>query len=164
MVISNWSYLCDLGTDFNQTQCSSFWALFHNWIAHLNAVAPQWPRRRRKTLDKSGSDIAVLIFASIQALPEPAGSEGFILLCHNKNNRPMKHPPRARVAGFEIIFSYVPVFSKALFYCVVLMRLYRLLLYGSPWNYVSRMTNSRNDWLKSRCVSLCSTSRLKLTQ
>lgn len=57
--------------------------------------------------DKSCSDIAVLIFASIQALLEPAGANGFILHCHN--NRPMKGPPPFG-GGCEIIFSYVPDF------------------------------------------------------
>lgn len=80
----------------------------HNWIAHLNAVAPQWPLRRRKPLDKSRSDIALLIFASIQALPEPAGIVGFILLCHNKNNRPMKHPPEGVGGGFWNNFQLCP--------------------------------------------------------
>lgn len=63
--------------------------------------------------DKSCSDIAVLIFASIQALLEPAGANGFILHCHNKNNRPMKGPPPPPFwggGGCEIIFSYVPDF------------------------------------------------------
>lgn len=52
---------------------------------------------KKQTPDKSCSDIAVLIFASIQALLEPAGANGFILHCHNKNKRPMKDPPPPRL-------------------------------------------------------------------
>lgn len=111
-LLSLWAYLCGLWTDFNQTHCSSSPTMSHNWIAHLNAVAPQWPLRRRKTLDKSRSDIALLIFASIQALPEPAGIVGFILLCHNKNNRPMKHPPEGVGGGFWNNFQLCPSFLR----------------------------------------------------
>lgn len=113
------AYLCGLWTDFNQTHCSSSPTMSHNWIAHLNAVAPQWPLRRRKPLDKSRSDIALLIFASIQALTEPAGVVGFILLCHNKNNRPMKHPPEGVDGGFWNNFQPCPSFLR---HCSIVLR------------------------------------------
>lgn len=158
------AYLCGLWTDFNQTHCSSSPTMFRNWIAHLNAVAPQWPLRRRKSLDKSRSDIALLIFASIQALPEPAGTMGFILLCCNKNNRPKKHPPEGVGGGFWNNFHPCPSFFKALFYCVVLTGLYRFLSCGNPWNDVSRMTNSSHNGLKMRFALLCSASSLNLLQ
>lgn len=79
----------------------------------LNAVAPQWPRRRSEALISLALILLYWFFASIQALLEPAGANGFILHRHNKNNRPMKHPPwgPGGCCLFEIIFSYVPVFK-----------------------------------------------------
>lgn len=73
--------------------------MFHNWIPHLNAVAPQWPLRRSEALI---SLALILPYWFFFLHTSSAGANGFILHCHNKNNRPMKHPPWGQgVAGLE---------------------------------------------------------------
>ena len=68
--------------------------------------------RKKWAADKSGCDIAVLIF--VPPIRRPAsvpipGATSFILHCHNKNNRPMKRPPR----GLDLVGGGVSnVFEK----------------------------------------------------
>lgn len=86
--------------------------MFHNWISHLNAVAPRWPLRGSEPL----ISLALILlywflppYKLCLSLLEPTVS--FCTATIKKKPWKQNIPPGVRVVGFEIISSYVPVFS-----------------------------------------------------
>lgn len=99
--------------------------LIPNYVSQLNfplkCGCSSVTSEKNWTPDKSCCDIAVLIFASIEALLERAGVNGFILHRHNKNNRPMKHPPWGRGWWVWNHFQLCPRFFVFLKLCFVVV-------------------------------------------